>query len=457
MFFIVLVCYADRTNLGVVLAQADFPGVAHSENGIIMSAFFVGYMCTQIPGGMLARKWGAKPVLLAAALIWTCFDVLTPFAAMHGPAVMFLDRMFMGFGEGMMYPAQYSLITFWAPKQERAFYCTFMTSGQDLGSMMANSVSPQLLEAGDPKGGPLRVFAFWGAAAVLWALLFGAISSSAPELHGPCQASGESAWIRENRHAPHIDEVRRAPAPPCPGWLWRAPSAWGIIIAHFGANYTGYVVISWMPTFFKQAHDVDLAANPLLLAAPYLAGAVGGVLAGRTSDALVACGLRIRHVRKTVQFLAATGLAVFLQFAARAQSPTTAAVWMSVAVFFMRVQNAGYWTNIIDICPEAAPSLMGVSNSIATIPGILGQPITQAILQKWQSWPAVFGVGGVIGLVTTFAFVLLSDDVPLAGSFSRAEDDGMRPCMSPDADGVGPVEVAATEQVQPGGRLVAAV
>jgi len=61
------------------------------------------------------------------------------------------------------------------------------------------------------------------------------------------------------------------------------------------------------------------------------------------------------------------------------------------------MQSLGFWVNMLDVCPESAVTLMGFSNTVATIPGIVGQPITQAILDSSGSsepWVLVFGLGG---------------------------------------------------------------
>ena len=48
-------CYADRTNLSVALVamRREF-GWDGSTSGSLLSAFFIGYLFTQIPGGYFA-------------------------------------------------------------------------------------------------------------------------------------------------------------------------------------------------------------------------------------------------------------------------------------------------------------------------------------------------------------------------------------------------------------------
>lgn len=414
VFTVVLICYADRTNMGLVLAQSDFSSINPDDKGLVLSSFFIGYLLTQIPGGYLARTRGAKPTLLLAAIVWTAFDVLTPFAARLGLAPLVLVRIGMGLGEGMTFPTQHALASFWVPTHEKSFLVLIMTSGQDLGSVLANVISPRLAEVKT-----WLVFAFWGSLAILWCLGFWVFGASAPEVHGPCWRRGEAAWIRQGRKAGGFEETRRTRESMVPRRLLRQPCVWAIFAGHVGVNYAWYVMLSWMPTFFKGMFDIKLADNPMTLATPYLLAWLGGVSSGRVADVLVARGFRTRHVRKGMQVLGAVGSACVIQLAARSSSHGMAAFWVSTALFFAKLQNAGYWVNMVDICPESAASVMGMSNTIATIPGIVGQPITQAILD-WsggehsaQAWSIVFGVGGVVAVSAAAVFAALADDVNL--------------------------------------------
>merc|ERR1711879_968139 len=67
----------------------------------------------------------------------------------------------------------------------------------------------------------------------------------------------------------------------------------------------------------------------------------------------------------------------------------------------------------VDVCPETAGTLMGLSNTIGTVPGIVGQPITQALLDATGSWSVVFGIGGAVGILAALFFACFADDISL--------------------------------------------
>src|ERR1043165_2945668 len=81
LFLSVVVLYMDRVNISVVapVLMQEF-GWDPAVMGTILSAFFLGYFLTQIPGGWLSDRWGAKSILGGAVTWWSLVTMLTPFA-----------------------------------------------------------------------------------------------------------------------------------------------------------------------------------------------------------------------------------------------------------------------------------------------------------------------------------------------------------------------------------------
>ena len=73
----------------------------------------------------------------------------------------------------------------------------------------------------------------------------------------------------------------------------------------------------------------------------------------------------------------------------------------------------GYWANIIDLSPRYAGVLIGISNTIATLPGVLANLSTGYILkQTGDDWTWVFGIAISIYALGLSAYLwLASGDV----------------------------------------------
>lgn len=67
--------------------------------GYILSSFFYGYVVTQIPFGILSKRYGAKHFLGWGMLINSVFSFLVPVAADAGVGWLIVVRFIQGLGE----------------------------------------------------------------------------------------------------------------------------------------------------------------------------------------------------------------------------------------------------------------------------------------------------------------------------------------------------------------------
>jgi ACS family sodium-dependent inorganic phosphate cotransporter-like MFS transporter 5 len=69
------------------------------QQGMILGAFFYGYVITQIPGGYLAEKYGGKWLFGIGTFITAFLTLLTPLAAKSGTTPFIAVRVLEGLGE----------------------------------------------------------------------------------------------------------------------------------------------------------------------------------------------------------------------------------------------------------------------------------------------------------------------------------------------------------------------
>ena len=71
-----------------------------------------------------------------------------------------------------------------------------------------------------------------------------------------------------------------------------------------------------------------------------------------------------------------------------------------------------YWANFIDLSPVYSSHLLGISNSIASLPGVVGNDVTGAMLKgHGNDWGLVFSVAGGIASAGALCFLLFSKSV----------------------------------------------
>ncbi|CAI5726922.1 unnamed protein product [Hyaloperonospora brassicae] len=334
------ICYAERTNMGIALPALV---IDKKEQGEVLSAFFYSYMCTQILGGYLAARSGAKIVLLTV-VVWTLFDLSTVVVAKCLTCLLF-TRAGMDVGEGILFPCMHQIASTWYPPVAgNAFsLCLALPASSGLWHMC-------LEEASRPEDDP-RI------------------------------TVKKQTFILRNRIA--------------------NPSTTCQHRAELDVHRVG--------------HSLSLTSIPkkggLAAVLPYMCGYIGTLLFGRLGDSLGTRGHRALHVRQVMNAFSFLGCAYFLVLLRFANSAPAAVAVLCMTPFTGRAAMAGCWVNMIDVAPNHAAHIMGVSNTFGTIPGIIGSMITGAILHATGSWDLVFaGAALVLVFGATFFHYCASDE-----------------------------------------------
>lgn len=382
-FAATFVCYIDRVNISVaIIPMSEEFGWDVRTQGAILSSFYVGYLVMMIYGGRLADRYGGKLVLGFGVLIWSLFTIVTPWAAVAGLFGLFITRIGMGLGEAVTFPSVYSLITRWFPADEKSKAVAFNSSGIPIGTVFALIVTPVIVV----HLGWQWAFYLFGIVGVLWYLAWRKLVSSTPQEHATISAQ-ELAYLEENASASGTVEETL----PLMGFL-RNKAVWAVIVAHFCSNWTLYVILSWLPKYVNEGLGVSFAAIGLIAMLPHITSFFCLNIAGNIADRMIKSGMDVTFVRKLMQTIAFGGLATCLLLIS-----TVDTVWAAIGILclgkvFSAAGVGGYAVNHMDISPRHAGTLMGITNTAGTIPGIVGVFITGLILEATNSWAMVFQV-----------------------------------------------------------------
>ena len=105
---------------------------------------------------------------------------------------------------------------------------------------------------------------------------------------------------------------------------------------------------------------------------------------------MLASGRSPGFVRKLLQTIALGGSAIFLLLLTQASTPTTAVALMCGATATSACAMSGFGPNCFDIAPKYADVIWGISNTFATLPGIVGVYVTGWLLDRTGSFVAPF-------------------------------------------------------------------
>jgi len=347
----------------------------------VLSSFFIGYIVLQVASGTLANRFGGKIVLGIAVVWWSLFTILTPPAAAVSLAALIGARIALGLGEAAVFPASINMVGRWVPPVARTRAVALISSGLSLGTLVALPVTGWLVRE---YGWPLPFYAF-GAVGLVWALFwFTQVGSGRAEL--PTEPV-----------LPH----RRIPW----GELLRQPGVWAIVINHFCHNWTLYLLLAWLPSYFKATFGVSLASAGLLSAAPWLVSFLVANVAGALGDALLRQGKSPTFVRKLMQGIGLFGAAGFLLLIRDAGSVTMALVLMCATTAALAFCMAGFAANSFDIAPRYADVIWGISNTAATLPGIIGVAATGWLVDRTGSYATPFLVTAALAALGGIVFL----------------------------------------------------
>jgi ACS family sodium-dependent inorganic phosphate cotransporter len=378
------IAYVDRTNIsvGAIGMQAQL-GWNETQKGLVLSSFFVGYMLMMVAGGVLAHRYGGKIVLIIAVLWWSLFTALTPPAALISLPTLVIARIALGIGEAAVFPASINVIGHSVPPLQRSRAVALMTSSLYLGTVFTLPATGWLVRN---YGWPVPFYLF-GATGLVWA----------------------AAWVSAVSGGWSIKTTAAAVHPAIP-WsrLLRLPAFWAIVVAHFCHNWLLYLLLAWLPTYFKGTFGVSLVSAGLLSAAPWLVGFVNANLAGYAADRMLRMGRSATFVRKLLLAIGLGGPAVFLFLLPGATSVTTALALTCCATGTLSFCNAGFAPNCFDIAPRHSDVIWGMSNTFATLPGIFGVFVTGWLVDRTGSFAVPFFVTGGVALVGALVFLMFA-------------------------------------------------
>lgn len=411
--------YALRVNLSVALVamvaknrvtDADGKVVeepaefnwSSEEQGIVLSSFFYGYLITQLPGGYLALKFGGKNLFGLGILSTAVFTLLTPVFARASVGLLVALRILIGLCEGVVFPANHAVWTKWAPPLERSTLTTISVSGAHVGTVIAMPLSGLLAQH---LGWP-SVFYVFGSTGLAWAMAWFLCVRNSPS-EDPSISEEERLYIETSL----ANDVQKKDVKVPWKAIFTSLPVWAIVVAHFSENWGFYTLLTELPSFLKHRLDFDLSEAGFVSALPYLVMAftiqVGGQVADYLRRRQILTTSVVRKVFNSFGFLCQ---GICLVIAGYTTNWLVAVVCLTLAVGGGGFAFSGFFVNHLDIAPPFAGILIGLSNTVATVPGIISPLLTGVIVQHHSAgeWRVVFYLGGLIYIIGAIFYCIFS-------------------------------------------------
>ncbi|CAL1531040.1 unnamed protein product [Lymnaea stagnalis] len=373
-----------------------------STTSLMLSSFFYGYITTQVVGGWLAGRFGGKKVLGIGVGLTALCTLLVPVGARWDYRAVLALRILMGIAEGASFPSMHTLWGRWAPPLERTRLSSFTYAGQNLGNIVTYTLSGWLCVHGFDGGWP-SIFYVTGAGCLIWVLIWFIVVEDTPESH-PTISKAEKDYINKTRGRNEALEKFQVP------WIsmFKSRALWVCLTAHACNNWTHYTLLTGLPTFMKEVLKFDIAENGLLSSIPYMVMVCTSISAGQLADFLRSKYLTTRATRRlfqSVAFIGAGSCIIGVGFIG-CENRNYAVALLAIAVGFEGLCYAGYMVNQVDFAPRYAGVLYGITNTVATVPGIVAPLVVGALTpnKSQEEWRNVFYICGSLCLLGTIVF-----------------------------------------------------
>ncbi|KAK9706234.1 hypothetical protein RND81_07G112600 [Saponaria officinalis] len=378
-----VICNMDKVNLSVAIIPMSHQfGWNSSMAGLVQSSFFWGYALSQLPGGWLAKIFGGRQILAFGVLTWSIATALLPSTAGYMPGLV-LSRILVGIGEGVSPSAATDLIARSIPLEERSRAVAFVFGGLSVGSVIGLLLAPRIIQS----IGWESVFYLFGMLGVAWFLGFQYVEGGQTKPAASISPSVESTSADKSPIS-SMKELRSSLKTVPWKAFFRSPAVWAMIYAHFCGSWGHYTCLSWLPTYFSEELDLNLTEAAGVSVLPPLASVAVANLAAQFADNLISRGIETTTVRKicqTISFIS-PAFCMILSSIDIGLPPWEIVGLLTSGLALSSFALSGLYCTHQDMSSEYASVLLGITNTVGAVPGIVGVALTGYLLDTTHSW-----------------------------------------------------------------------
>jgi len=256
------------------------------------------------------------------------------------------------------------------------------------------------------------IFYFSGVVSLVWAVLWWWLGSNSPN---------ENRWISQNEKEYIESSLKTAVEDDYKGktkqstpWLSMATSMpfFAVTLAQAAQMWGFWTLMTKMPAYMKNILKFDLKQNALFSALPYLAKFLLCLVLSSVAQILTRRKFfSIEFSRKFFNSIG-HGIPAFVIVALSYVSSDNAEIAVALLVIAVGANAAsylGFQVNHIDLAPNFAGTMMGITNCVANICSIIAPLIIGFIVTDEtdpSQWRIIFFIAGGVYFVGNLMFVV---------------------------------------------------
>lgn len=375
--------------------------------GVILGAFFLGYVTTNVPGGRMAEKVGGKLVYGLGVFLTAVLTVISPFAAYWGLVPFLIVRVAEGFTEGVTFPAMHSMLAHWIPPLERNKFGAIVYAGSNFGTIISLPLSGWLCSLELWGGWPLAFYLF-GGLGIVWYAFWLIFIYDTPAEHTRIDPE-EKAYIEAS--------VEKKDENDDPGVPWQAiftsMPMWAITVTQCGQSWAFYTLLTELPTYMDKILHYDVQQDAFLSTLPYLTSWLVGLAVSSFADALLSRQILSPLTSfKLWNTVASVGPSLSFIGAIWAECDRMTVMLMLAGLGSLQgAIYAGIQMNHIALAPRYAGTLYGLTNAAANACGFLAPYVIGRLVQGHETlarWHTVFWMAAGINIATNCFYLVFA-------------------------------------------------
>ncbi len=371
-----MIAFIDRVNLSVavpvLIKQYHYtPALL----GLLFSIFNWVYTVSLLPSGPFVDKVRPRIGYTAGVLLWSIATVLCGTTVAFAPLAAY--RGLVGVGEGPMIPAGQRVILETFPKTQRASVIATFFAGNKVGLALGIPFASVLLHT----WGLPSVFYITGALGFIWIIWF--LLSYKGAGATPAMAKSNIRWST----------------------LLKYRTTWGIMLGQAGYLYTYYVFATWLPGYLVLQRKMSILTSGWVGMLPFVIGILVTLFGGWVSDRLVARGMRVTVVRKSLTVGGLLAAAVFTLLAAYTSGLWLAIAFLTLAVAGFSFSTASLSSMAVDVAPpHIVSSLVSLQNFGGNVGGSFAPIVTGLLITAAGDFRVALLVTAGVTLVSCFGY-----------------------------------------------------
>lgn len=408
--------FFDSMDLGLMTfvlgsIKAEF-GLSASQAGLLASSSFLGMFVGAATAGLLADKFGRKPIFQVSMIFWGVGSLMCGFA--HNVESLMLYRVVLGFGMGMEFPIGLSMVSEIVPARSRGKYVAILEGFWPIGFIAAG------------------VFAYFMLPVIGWRGIFIALAVPAAFVFVVRRMVPESPrWLEDTGRMKEAADVmrhieakvehaygRKLPEPSMAATAPRLSSGRKALLAEiwtgvyakrtfmlwttwFFALLGYYGLTTWLGALLQQA-GYEITKSVLYTVYISLAGIPGF---------LFSAWLLEKWGRKPTCALMLLGSAVSAYLYGQAAGTRAPIEQLIAAGLMMQFFLFGMWSVLYAYTPELYPTRTratgsGFASSIGRVGSLAGPFAIGVLLPSWGQ-TGVFTMGAVSFVIAALAVIVL--------------------------------------------------